>query len=219
MIDSFQTALAKFAQEHKNEILKKPEYRNKFHELCASANIDPLLSSSSIWEKILGIGDFYYELSVQIVDVCITTRSQNGGIIELSDLITRIEAIRRQPKSISPDDIKRAIEKMKILKGKYSIQKIGQQTLIQSVPSEFNNDHLRLIQYAQSKGGYFTKVLAATEMRWASQRIDKASDELLRDGIAMIDEQGADGLTMFWIIGIIQVDTTTGRISVVQDRS
>lgn len=38
-------------------------------------------------------------------------------------------------------------------------------------------------------------------------------------GIAMIDEQGADGLTMFWIIGIIQVDTTTGRISVVQDRS
>ena len=35
---------------------------------------------------MLGVGDFYYELGVQAVEICIATRPLNGGIIALSEL-------------------------------------------------------------------------------------------------------------------------------------
>ena len=38
---------------------------------------------------MLGVGDFYYELGVQAVEICIATRPQNGGIMTLSELQQR----------------------------------------------------------------------------------------------------------------------------------
>lgn len=38
--------------------------------MCASIGVDPLSSGKGFW-SVLGIGDFYYELAVQIVEVCI----------------------------------------------------------------------------------------------------------------------------------------------------
>lgn len=38
--------------------------------MCASIGVDPLSSGKGFW-SVLGIGDFYYELAVQIVEVCL----------------------------------------------------------------------------------------------------------------------------------------------------
>ena len=38
---------------------------------------------------MLGVGDFYYELGVQAVEICIATRPQNGGIMTLTELHKR----------------------------------------------------------------------------------------------------------------------------------
>lgn len=38
--------------------------------MCASIGVDPLTSGKGFW-SVLGIGDFYYELAVQIVEVCL----------------------------------------------------------------------------------------------------------------------------------------------------
>ena len=46
--------------------------------------VDPLASNKGFWAEILGVGDFYYELGVQIADVCMATRPLNGGLIEIS---------------------------------------------------------------------------------------------------------------------------------------
>jgi hypothetical protein len=35
---------------------------------------------------MLGLGDFYYELGVQVVEVCLATREENGGLIGLHEL-------------------------------------------------------------------------------------------------------------------------------------
>jgi hypothetical protein len=35
---------------------------------------------------MLGLGDFYYELGVQVVEVCLATREDNGGLIGLQEL-------------------------------------------------------------------------------------------------------------------------------------
>lgn len=40
------------------------------------------------------MGDFYYELSVQIVDICLQTRSSLGGLIDIAELIRRLIKIR-----------------------------------------------------------------------------------------------------------------------------
>ena len=37
--------------------------------MCASIGVDPLASGKGFWSNMLDIGDFYYELGVQIVEV------------------------------------------------------------------------------------------------------------------------------------------------------
>jgi ESCRT-II complex subunit VPS22 len=43
---------------------------------------------------LLGVGDFYYELGIQIIDVCLSTRALNGGLMELSEVKRRVERMR-----------------------------------------------------------------------------------------------------------------------------
>lgn len=52
--------------------------------------MDPLASNKGFWGEILGVGDFYYEVAVQIVDICLQTRAQNGGLIDLRELQARL---------------------------------------------------------------------------------------------------------------------------------
>ena len=36
------------------------------------------LASKGFWAEMLGVGDFYYELGVQIVEVCMATNHRSG---------------------------------------------------------------------------------------------------------------------------------------------
>lgn len=52
---------------------------------------------------------------VQIVEICIATRSENGGLINLEELRTRLCKRRRcSHESLSEDDCFRAISKLKV---------------------------------------------------------------------------------------------------------
>jgi ESCRT-II complex subunit VPS22 len=39
-----------------------------------------------MWAELLGFGDYYYELGVQILEACWASRPLNGGLIELGAL-------------------------------------------------------------------------------------------------------------------------------------
>jgi hypothetical protein len=58
-----------------------------------------VVSSSSatkgFWAELLGIGDFYYELGVQIIEICMATRARNGGMLRWSELLMRLRCKRR----------------------------------------------------------------------------------------------------------------------------
>ena len=43
---------------------------------------------------MLGLGETVYEISVQVVDICISTRGANGGMIELNELTARVDKMR-----------------------------------------------------------------------------------------------------------------------------
>uniref|UniRef100_A0A672UQ94 Vacuolar-sorting protein SNF8 n=1 Tax=Strigops habroptila TaxID=2489341 RepID=A0A672UQ94_STRHB len=85
-LDMFKTNLEEFASKHKQEIRKNPEFRVQFQDMCATIGVDPLASGKGFWSEMLGVGDFYYELGVQIIEVCLALKHRNGGLITLEEL-------------------------------------------------------------------------------------------------------------------------------------
>lgn len=73
-LEMFKTNLEQFAVKYKNNIKKDPEFRKMFQMMCARIGVDPLASKKGFWSELLDFGDFYYELAVQIIEVCIITR-------------------------------------------------------------------------------------------------------------------------------------------------
>lgn len=76
-MEVFKENLEEFAAKHKSEIKKNPEFRRKFQEMCAAIGVDPLSSGKGFW-SVLGIGDFYYELSVQVIEACLAANHKTG---------------------------------------------------------------------------------------------------------------------------------------------
>ena len=115
-METFRDNLEDFALKHKNEIKKNAQFRRQFQEMCAAIGVDPLASGKGFW-SVLGIGDFYYELGVQVVEVCLAANHKTGGLMELDELRTRLIAARGQNvrhQEISNDDILMAAKKLRI---------------------------------------------------------------------------------------------------------
>jgi ESCRT-II complex subunit VPS22 len=89
-LTGFKAHLEDFARKHKKAINKDPVFRRQFQTMCSAVGVDPLQSNKGFWAEVLGVGDFYIELGVQIIDVCLVTREQNGGMLEMKDLKVNI---------------------------------------------------------------------------------------------------------------------------------
>merc|ERR1711990_1432806 len=49
----FKERLEHFAQHHRAEIQKNPDFRREFQAMCASIGVDPLSSSRGFWAEVL----------------------------------------------------------------------------------------------------------------------------------------------------------------------
>lgn len=192
-LEVFRSNLEEFATNHKNEIKKNAQFRKQFQEMCASIGVDPLASGKGFW-SVLGIGDFYYEIAVQIVEVCLATNEKNGGLISLSELRTRLikaRGQRKQHQEISQDDLLCASKKLRILGSGFSVVPVGKgQYMVQSVPGELNMDHTAVLQQASNSGQAFVSVsILKSELHWEEDRAQMALDHMLKEGLAWIDLQ------------------------------
>lgn len=195
-LSTFRHQLEDFASKHKSDITKNPAFRAQFHNMCANCGVDPLASNKGFWAELLGIGDFYYELGVQIVDICLATRPRNGGLIDLEELRSLL-AKRRRAVSITEDDCLRAIGKLKKLGGGYEVFSVGRRKLVRSVPMELNRDHNLILEIAQPRG-YVTVEEVERELSWRSGRAIDALENLLKEGLAMVDDGAPDGKRHYW---------------------
>ncbi|KAG9290785.1 hypothetical protein G9A89_011748 [Geosiphon pyriformis] len=191
----FKTNLQEFARKYRKDIRKDPQFRMHFQKMCSNINVDPLASNKGFWAELLGVGDFYYELGVQIIDVCLSTRVGNGGLLELDELKRRLEKMRNAGgtsvtvQEISKDDIIRSIKTLKPLGNGFEILQIGERKMVRSVPRELNKDQSTLLTLAQEKG-YITKDFVEESLNgWSTERINDAVDNLLADGLCWIDTQ------------------------------
>lgn len=138
--------------------------------------------------------DFYYELAVQIITVCIGLRPRNGGILEVSDCIKWLNQLRgSRAAPVSEKDVVNSIGSLSVLGSGFSVLKLGTSQFIVSVPLELNTDHHQLITRA-TETGYVNKAMAPD---WSEIRFQTAVDKLLREGLAWLDD-GPEG-KWYWI--------------------
>lgn len=180
--------------------------------MCQKIGVDPLASQRGFWAQMLGVGDFYYELGVQIVDVCLRTRPANGGLIDVEELRARISRMRcasssssssaaaekhhqhhhqkkkKAAEEISVDDIERAIKKLGALGGGFAVLSAGPRKLVQSVPCELSPDHTTALVLAQDTG-FVTAQQLSRELGWDAARVDSVMQLLLAEGMAWVDSQ------------------------------
>ena len=52
------------------ELIQAPQARNTQYHFSAS---------KGFWSEMLGVGNFYYELGVQVIEVCMAANHRNGG--------------------------------------------------------------------------------------------------------------------------------------------
>ncbi|XXG64498.1 hypothetical protein AAC387_Pa05g2436 [Persea americana] len=207
---TFRSQLEEFARKHKNDIRKNPAFRSQFHEMCAKVGVDPLASNKGFWAELLGIGDFYYELGVQIVEICLATRSHNGGLINLQELCTLLCQRRKTARdSVSEDDCLRAISKLKALGSGFEVISVGKKKLVRSVPTELNKDHNAILELAQAHG-YVTVEEVEKQLLWSSGRAVDTLETLLKEGLSMIDDGHRDGKRRYWFPCVASASAALG---------
>ncbi|KAM7029758.1 vacuolar-sorting protein SNF8 isoform 2-T2 [Acridotheres tristis] len=183
-LETFRTHLEAFASKHKQEIRKSPEFRLQFQDMCATIGVDPLASGKGFWAEMLGVGDFYYELGVQIIEVCLALKHRNGGLITLEELQQQVLKGRGKfAQDVSQDDLLRAIKKLKVLGNGFGIIPVGGTFLVQSVPAELNMDHTVVLQLAEKKG-FVTVSEIRGSLKWEMERAKQ--DHLLKEGMAWL---------------------------------
>mmetsp|Transcript_2386 Transcript_2386/g.6456 ORF Transcript_2386/g.6456 Transcript_2386/m.6456 type:complete len:267 (-) Transcript_2386:525-1325(-) len=217
-LDTFRKSLETFALRHKQEIQHDPAFRAKFHQMCATVGVDPLTSSKGSWMSALGAGDYYFELAVRTVDVCIATRVLNGGVLDIDECRERLQQRRfTYTEHISVDDIERAIRKLRVLQGGFDVIKLGNVSVIKSVPLEFSPDQTRVLQLAAARSrsaanakekssgleGALSVAVVAKELSWTESRAHDTLMMLLNAEVAWLDAQ-ASPLPLYWFLGLIR---------------
>jgi ESCRT-II complex subunit VPS22 len=193
---TFRKHLETFAAKYRAEINRDPEFRRAFVRMAKSVGVDPLASAKGFWGELLGLGDYYYELAVQAVEVCLSTRAANGGLLALSELRRRLAAMRPAAAAgggVSEDDVKQALRKLASLGGGYELVHIGGERFVLSVPAELSSDTSVVLQRcgeggAATPGAVTVRELSA-RLGWPPARVAAACDHLVRDGLAWVDDQ------------------------------
>jgi ESCRT-II complex subunit VPS22 len=202
----FSKNLESYAFKHKDRIQTDPRFRAKFHQMCNKLGVDPLTSQKGIWSKMLGLGDFYFELGVRIIDVCVRTRPFNGGFIALPELLRALQKRRTVEQiEISEDDIERAVSKLAVLGSGFKIIDIGSERMVRSVPVELSGDHTTALGLCR-KTGVLSHAILKQQPDWDDERVARTLQYFLDQKLAWLDTQGAAG-PEYWILGLVPGST------------
>lgn len=209
-LNQFRTALAHFASTHRESIKSNPSFRHAFQQMCSSIGVDPLAGprKGGWWAEMLGLGDWQYELGVQIVDVCVSTRERNGGLVEMSELLRLVSKLRGVGSGvITEDDVVRSIKTLQPLGAGYQVVEIGGQKMVRSVVKELDEDQNVVLAIAQEEGGRVVEDLVIRRKGWTRDRTRAALENmLLRDGLCWLDDQDERYGRAYWVPAAMKWD-------------
>ena len=218
-VEKLEIKLSDFAKKHKYEIQNDPAFRAKFHEMCALLGVDVLDTEKSFWGK-LGMGDFFYELGIRVVEVCLASRSRNGGIIRVSEVNeilsqrgTKFQfADSKSKTSYIDEDIITCVKRLSKLGSGFRTVKVGQSVMIVSVPEELDDDHMRVLDLAQDDNfgsyGCVTTEQMQTILEWDDERCQRALQKLMGKGMVWLDIND-EGEKIYWFPSLWSKEITT----------
>lgn len=220
-LNQFRSALQRFAIAHREEIKRDAAFRHAFQQMCASIGVDPLAGpppgagesegqrrgiASTLggwWGELTGLGDWYLELGVQIVDICVNKRDSNGGIIEMEYLVRLLGKLRNST-SVTAEDVERSIKTLKPLGAGYEVIDVGGRKMVRSVPKELDADQAVVLAYAREEGGRVAERELALKTKWTMTRSRVALENmLLRDGLCWVDEQDEQSGKSYWVTSVM----------------
>ena len=70
----FKANLETFAFKHKKDICEDPIFRADFQKMCEEIGVYPIASKLGIGSTLSELNDFYYELAIQIINICMALR-------------------------------------------------------------------------------------------------------------------------------------------------
>lgn len=213
-LTQFRKALTHFATMHRQDILRDPAFRADFQQMCAAIGVDPLAGprKGGWWAELVGIGDWTYELGVQIVDVCVGTRERNGGMIEMGELVRLLNKLRGIGEAggeggITEEDVLRSIRTLEPLGTGYEVVEIGRRKLVRSVVKELDADQAKILEIAAASGGRVWGELIAETTGWTLERSRTALENMLmRDGLCWVDERDTEASSVYWVTSVIEWD-------------
>jgi len=210
-VEKLEQKLSDFAKKHQSEIQNDPVFRDRFLKMCAPLGVDPLASKKSFWGQLLGMGDFYHELAVKVAEVCLAAKARNGGIMSVKEVQsilakrkTKLGMVRSSSTQVvSTADLQIAINKLSKLGGGFRTVQVGKSTMVISVPTELDNDHMQVMTAASAykeTGISVDQVMYTTQ--WTRERTQRALDLLLQEGMAWVDNY--KGEELYWFPSIWQ---------------
>lgn len=207
----FRASLAHFAANHRDDIKKDPLFRRAFQQMCSNIGVDPLAGprKGGWWAEMLDLGDWQYELGVQIVDVCVSTRERNGGLIEMGELVRMVSKLRGVGGGvITEEDVMRSIKTLKPLGAGYEVIEMeGKRKMVRSVVKQLDQDHTLVISVAQEHLGRVDEDILVAKLGWTAERSRAALENmLLRDGLCWLDEQDEHQAVVYWIPSAMKWD-------------
>jgi ESCRT-II complex subunit VPS22 len=216
-LTQFRSALSHFAQKHRKTIASDPTFRAQFQQMCANIGVDPLAGprKGGWWAEALGfLNDWTFELALQIVDICVSTRDLNGGLIEMTELIRLLRKLRglEGESKIGEEDVVRSIRVLEPLGAGYKVVDLGEgRKAVRSVQKELDMDQGSIIVLAGQQGGNVTSQTLRHRYGWTENRTKAALDNAtIRDGICWIDSQDQSGEVRYWVPASMKWDERLG---------
>ena len=205
----FQSLLHSFALQHGDTIKSDPTFRAEFARMCNAIGVDPLAGSNikgkgvegkglgswlgSVVGRGGGVNDFYFQVAIRIVEVCRSSRGENGGLISVAECKARVGRGRGLggELAVSDDDILRAVKSLAPLGSGFSVIAVGNTQMIRSVPKQLNTDQATVLEVMQILG-YVTCSMLEDNLGWAHARAETVIDDLLGDSLVWVDMQAPE---------------------------
>jgi ESCRT-II complex subunit VPS22 len=196
-LEQFQTILRRFAKKHKGKIYKDPEFRDSFIRMCDELDVDPLQSRGGFFAKALGVGDFYHELSVKIIDACDPLKRKHGPLIPLGEVIRAVAlTYGSNPPRIQPSDIARALKNLKDIGYGYEIVVHGGIGFVKTVAFGLEQDSRELLEKAKDTRYFqFSRNVGMNEARFRH-----AATALMNEGLVWIDRGNGSEYPFYWVV-------------------
>ena len=174
-LETLEQRLKELAEKHRRQIKHDPVLRARFRQLADSLGVDLISSGqTNVFSKALGLGDYYYELSIRVIECCMKERKFCGSLVPLQSIVRSLNRKQQQPPAassiasnsslkaevvsphssllitssseVSEDDVVASLQKLKELGPGYSVVTVGEERYVQAGGGVHSDDVLALVQ-------------------------------------------------------------------------